>query len=323
VRQQQTVMKPIRKLAIIGQGLIGSSITRAVSERDMANEITITDTSAKVRKRLLELGLGRAKVVENNAEAVIDADLVIGCVPVGAYGKLAASIASSLKPGAILSDVGSVKMSVVEDTLPHLPPNVHFIPAHPLAGTELSGPDAGLPRLFVNRWCILTPPEGSDEAAIEQVRQFWERLGSRAEIMSPLRHDYALAITSHLPHLVAFSIFHTALAQEEKTDSPIIQFSAGAFKDFTRIASSNPGMWRDIFLKNKKPILHMFKNFIADMEDCAAAIENEDGEKLEAMFSKSRLTRRKVIEREHISAQPERSNDDLRDTLFRPYSSGE
>ena len=311
----------IGKLAIIGQGLIGSSITRGVFERRLASEVTVTDASEKVRKRLLELGLGHAKVVASSTEAVRDADLVIGCVPVAAYGGLAAEIASHLKPGAILSDVGSVKESVVGETLPHVPKGIHFIPAHPLAGTEFSGPDAGKPKLFVNRWCILTPTERCDDHALQILKSFWEGLGSQVEIMSPRRHDYALAITSHLPHLVAFSIFHTALAQEQKSGSPVIRFSAGAFKDFTRIASSNPEMWRDIFLKNKKPILEMFRSLITDMEEIAGAIEADDGERLVSMIAQSRQTRRKEIEKEHISLRPEEDQGELEDTIFRPYSS--
>jgi len=314
-------VKPVQKLAIIGQGLIGSSITRAVYERKLAAEVRITDNSPRVRKRLLELGLGHAKVVESASEAVSDADLIIGCVPVGAYEQLARSIASHMKPGAIFSDVGSVKASVVEDVLPLLPEGVHFVPAHPLAGTEYSGPDAGLPRLFANRWCILTPPDGTDPEAVELVKLFWEGLGSKVEVMAPLRHDYALAVTSHLPHLVAFSIFHTALALEKKTDAPVIQFSAGTFKDFTRVASSNPEMWRDIFLKNKTPILDMLKNLIADMEGCAEAIEAGDGEKLVAMFSESRTTRRRVIEKELTTLLPDETDRQVIDSLVRPYSS--
>jgi len=317
-------MAPIvQKLAILGQGLIGSSITRAVFERNLASEVSITDASPKVRKRLLELGLGRAKVVETNEEAVHDADLVIGCVPVGVYADLIKEIAPHLKQGAIVSDVGSVKQSIIKDSAPFLPSNIHFIPAHPLAGTEHSGPDAGLPKLFANRWCILTPVDGTPKEPIDIVEKFWEGLGSKVEVMTPQRHDEALAITSHLPHLVAFSIFHTALAQEERTSSPVIQFSAGAFKDFTRIASSNPTMWRDIFLKNKEPILSEFKKLISDMEDLASAIENDEGEKLVELISKSRLTRRKVIEKEHISLQPEKPSEPFEDTIFRPYSSGD
>jgi cyclohexadieny/prephenate dehydrogenase len=311
----------VEKLAIIGQGLIGSSITRAVFERKLAKEVTITDASPSVRKRLLELGLGAAKVVDSNEEAVADADLIIACIPVGIYGLVAEQIAPHLKQGAILSDVGSVKTSIIQESLPFLPEHVHFIPAHPLAGTEFSGPDAGLPKLFVNRWCIVTPPEGSDQNAVATVQALWEGMGSKVEIMTPDRHDQALAITSHLPHLVAFSIFHTALAQEERTKSPVIQFSAGAFKDFTRIASSNPIMWRDIFLKNKGPILDVFRRFIADMESCADAIEKGDGEKLETLMTKSRLTRRRVIEKEHISLLPDEQLEKLEETLFRPYSS--
>ena len=311
----------VEKLAILGQGLIGSSITRAVFERNLAKQVTITDASPKVRKRLLELGLGSAKVVDSNEEAVADADLVIACVPVGIYGLVAEQIGPHLKQGAILSDVGSVKTSIISDTAPFLPNHIHFIPAHPLAGTEFSGPDAGLPKLFVNRWCIVTPPEGSDKNAVSTVQALWEGMGSKVEVMSPERHDQALAITSHLPHLVAFSIFHTALAQEERTQSPVIQFSAGAFKDFTRIASSNPIMWRDIFLKNKGPILVVFRRFIADMESCADAIEKGDGEKLETLMTKSRLTRRRVIDKEHISLLPDEMDQRLEETLFRPYSS--
>ena len=313
----------IGRLAIIGQGLIGSSITRAVYERKLARETVITDADPKVRKRLLELGLGEARVVDTATEAADGADMVIGCVPVRAYGEVVAEIAPVLKPGAILSDVGSVKQGIVEECLPLVPDGVHFVPAHPLAGTEFSGPDAGLPRLFADRWCILTPPEGVDEAAIRTAGKFWEAMGSKVEVMSPARHDTALAITSHLPHLAAFSIFHTALAQEEADHSPVIQFSAGAFKDFTRIASSNPVMWRDIFLMNREPVLKALRNFIADMEACAKAIETGDGDTLEKLFSVSRSTRRKVIEKEHISQQPKKPKGALKDTLFRPYSQGD
>ncbi|MCB1421492.1 MAG: prephenate dehydrogenase/arogenate dehydrogenase family protein [Nitratireductor sp.] len=313
----------IGRLAIIGQGLIGSSITRAVYERKLARETVITDADPKVRKRLLELGLGEARVVDTASEAADGADMVIGCVPVRAYGEVVSEIASVLKPGAILSDVGSVKQGIVEECLPLIPDGVHFVPAHPLAGTEFSGPDAGLPRLFADRWCILTPPEGVDQTAIKTASKFWEGMGSKVEVMSPARHDTALAITSHLPHLAAFSIFHTALAQEEADHSPVIQFSAGAFKDFTRIASSNPVMWRDIFLMNREPVLKALRNFIADMEACARAIEAGDGDTLENLFSVSRSTRRKVIEKEHISQQPKKPKGELKDTLFRPYSQGD
>lgn len=314
--------KPVvRHLAIIGQGLIGSSITRAVYERRLAREVTITDASPKVRKRLLELGLGQARVVATSAEAVKDADLVIVCIPVASFVDAVRELAPHMKPGAILSDVGSVKETMVEEALPLIPGGVHFVPAHPLAGTEFSGPDAGLPRLFVNRWAILTPPEGTDTEAVETLRAFWEGLGSQVEVMTPLRHDQALAITSHLPHLIAFSIFHTGLHMEEETGSPVIQFSAGAFRDFTRVAASNPVMWRDIFLKNKDAVLDVFKRFEADIGECVKAIEEGDGEALEQMFTTSRRTRRKVIDTDHISLRDNRPSEDLADTILRPYAS--
>lgn len=315
--------KLFEKIAIIGQGLIGSSLTRAIYEKKLSNNISITDSSNKVRKRLLELGLGAAKVVNTNGEAVKDADLVIACVPVGLFSDLTKEIAPFLKSGAILSDVGSVKKSILEDVTPHLPEDIHLVPAHPLAGAETSGPDAGLPKLFANRWCILTPDELTDKSAIKSVTKFWEALGSKVEIMSAERHDQVLAVTSHLPQLIAYSIFHTALAQEEKSGLPVIQFSAGGFKDFTRIASSNPTLWRDIFIKNKNAMLEIFEHFKTDAEACIEAIREEDGEKLEALFSKSRITRRRVIDKEHISLLPDEPDNEIADTLFRPYASGD
>ncbi len=311
----------IRKLAIIGQGLIGSSITRAVYERQAAGEVSVTDASDKVRARVVELGLVQAKVVSTAGEAVRDADLVIICVPVGQIAAVSRQIAPNLKSGAIVSDVGSVKASVVADMSANLPDGVHVVGAHPLAGTEFSGPDAGLPKLFVNRWCILTPAPDCDPVALEVIRRFWEALGSQAEIMTPLRHDEVLSMTSHLPHLIAFSIFHTALRDEERTGSEVIKFSAGSFRDFTRIASSNPVMWRDIFLTNREPILNALRELLSDVEACASAIEAGDGATLEAMFSTSRTTRRRVIEKEHISLKPEKPSEQQPRFLARPYAS--
>ncbi|GIL01489.1 MAG: cyclohexadienyl dehydrogenase [Alphaproteobacteria bacterium] len=311
----------VGKLAIIGQGLIGSSITRAVYERRLVANVAVTDASKKVRKRVIELGLGHARVVHGSAEAVADADLVIVCVPVGQTASVITEICPHLKPGAIVSDVGSVKAEVVADVRPHLPDNVHLVPAHPLAGTEFSGPDAGMPRLFVKRWCILTPEKDCDPQAVALVRRFWEGLGSTVEVMSPKRHDYVLAYTSHLPHLVAFSIFQTALRYEEMSEAEVIKFSAGGFRDFTRIASSNPTMWRDIFLKNREPVLAVLRMFVGDLERLAEAIDDGDGEKLERLFSLSRSTRRKVIEKEHISVQPSEEEKQVEYPLARPYSS--
>lgn len=309
----------VNRLAVIGQGLIGSSITRAVSANKVAREVAVTDASPKVRKTVAELGLGIAKVVETSIEAVRDADLVIACVPVGQYGALAKEIGPHLKPGAILSDVGSVKGAVVRDMLPHLPKGVHLVPAHPLAGTEHSGPEAGLADLFENRWCIVTPLEGAGEDAVETVRQFWKVLGAEVETMPVTHHDEALAITSHLPHLIAFAIFHTGLRLEETSQAEVMKYSAGGFRDFTRIASSNPTMWRDIFLNNKEAVLGVLQQFNADLSALAKAIEENDGEMLIDALSKSRLTRRKVIEKEHISVTAAKREHEDTFPIVRPY----
>jgi cyclohexadieny/prephenate dehydrogenase len=309
----------VNRLAVLGQGLIGSSITRAVSASGIARELVVTDVSPKVRRTVAQLGLGIAKVVETGAEAVEGADLVVACVPVGQYGALAREIGPHLKPGAILSDVGSVKGAVVRDVLPHLPAGVHLVPAHPLAGTEHSGPESGLADLFENRWCIVTPLDGANAAAVETVRAFWKALGSEVESMSVEQHDHVLAITSHLPHLIAFAIFHTGLRHEETSSSEVMKYSAGGFRDFTRIASSNPTMWRDIFLNNKEAVLKVLQQFNADLATLAKAIEEGDAQKLVDDLSKSRLTRRKVIEKEHISVTaPKRDQPDAL-PLARPY----
>jgi cyclohexadieny/prephenate dehydrogenase len=307
-----------RRLAIIGQGLIGSSIARGVYAHGIPGEVVVTDSSPRVRARVKELGIGAARIVDSNREAVEGADLVIACVPVGAYGQLAQDIGRYLQPGCVLSDVGSVKGSVVRDMAPHLPAHAHFIPGHPLAGTERSGPDSGLADLFENRWCILTPPDGADAAAVERLRAFWSALGSQVEVMSIEHHDYVLAITSHLPHLIAFTIFHTAIHREQSTNTEVIKYSAGGFKDFTRIASSNPTMWRDIFLNNREAVLGVLKEFNKDLAALADAIERGDAEKLVEELSKSRLMRRKVIEKEHISLAPRKLSSDK--TLAPPYA---
>ncbi|MBY0530897.1 MAG: prephenate dehydrogenase/arogenate dehydrogenase family protein [Xanthobacteraceae bacterium] len=309
----------VNRLAIIGQGLIGSSITRAVSANKIARELAVTDNSAKVRKTVAELGLGIAKVVETSAEAVRNADLVVACVPVGQYGALAKEIGPHLKAGAILSDVGSVKGAVVRDMLPHLPKGVHLVPAHPLAGTEHSGPESGLADLFENRWCIVTPLENAYTGAVSTVTKFWKAMGSEVEVMPVSHHDETLAITSHLPHLIAFAIFHTGLKHEEASNSEVMKYSAGGFRDFTRIASSNPTMWRDIFLNNKEAVLGVLKQFNADLSDLAKAIEEGNGDKLVDALSKSRLTRRKVIEKEHISVTAQKREREDAFPIVRPY----
>jgi cyclohexadieny/prephenate dehydrogenase len=283
------------RLAIIGPGLIGSSIMRAARVHGAVREIVATARSAKTRARVVELGLAD-KVVETNAEAVEGADLVIVCVPVGVCGAVAKEIGPHLKAGATVSDVGSVKGSIVRDMGPHLAKTVHFVPAHPVAGTEHSGPDAGFAELFENRWCILTPPEGTDPQAVEKLAAFWRQLGANVETMTPEHHDLVLAITSHLPHLIAYTIVGTADELETVTRSEVLKFSAGGFRDFTRIAASDPTMWRDIFLANKNAVLEMLGRFNEDISALTKAIRHGDGEALYEHFTRTRAIRRGVIE---------------------------
>jgi cyclohexadieny/prephenate dehydrogenase len=282
-------------LALIGVGLIGSSIARAARAHGAVREIVATARSPKTRKRVAELGIAD-KVVETNAEAVKGADLVIVCIPVGACGAVAKEMGPHLKPGATVSDVGSVKSSIVRDMGAHLPKTVHFVPAHPVAGTEHSGPDAGFAELFEGRWCILTPPEGADAEAVDRLAAFWGLIGAKVEIMSPEHHDLVLAITSHVPHLIAYNIVGTAADMEEVTQSEVIKFSAGGFRDFTRIAASDPVMWRDVFLNNKEAVLEMLGRFSEDLAALQRMIRWDDGPALEALFTRTRAIRRGIIE---------------------------
>jgi cyclohexadieny/prephenate dehydrogenase len=283
------------RVALIGFGLIGGSIARAVREQKLAKEIVTTARSAKTRARVAELGIVD-RVVDTNLEAIDGADLVILCIPVGACGAVAAEIGGHLKQGAIISDVGSVKAAVVKEMAPHLPSHVHFVPAHPVAGTEHSGPDSGFAELFVNRWCILTPPEGTDAKAVEKLRAFWVALGAKVEIMTPEHHDLVLAITSHLPHLIAYTIVGTADELAQVTSSEVIKFSAGGFRDFTRIAASDPTMWRDVFLANKEAVLEMLGTFNEDLSKLTRAIRRGDGDALFEHFSRTRAIRRGIVE---------------------------
>jgi cyclohexadieny/prephenate dehydrogenase len=282
-------------LAIIGPGLIGSSIMRAARPKGAVRRIVASARSPETRKRVVELGIADA-VVESNEQAVEGADLVIVCVPVGVCGAVAKEIGAHLKAGAIVSDVGSVKGSVVRDMGPHLPKSVHFVPAHPVAGTEHSGPDAGFAELFEDRWCILTPPEGTDPEAVEKLAAFWRLLGANVERMSPDHHDLVLAITSHLPHLIAYTIVGTADELQTVTRSEVLKFSAGGFRDFTRIAASDPVMWRDIFLANKDGVLEMLGRFNEDVAALTKAIRKGDGEALYEHFTRTRAIRRGIIE---------------------------
>jgi cyclohexadieny/prephenate dehydrogenase len=295
---------PFKRIALIGFGLIGGSIARAAREQGLAGEIVATAHSAKSRARVAELGIAD-RVVETNAQAAEGADLVILCIPVGACGPVAQEIAGYLKPGAIVSDVGSVKGAVVRDMAPHLPAGVHFVPAHPVAGTEHSGPDSGFAELFINRWCILTPPEGTDADAVERLRAFWAALGAKVEIMTPDHHDLVLAITSHLPHLIAYTIVGTADELGQVTSSEVMKFSAGGFRDFTRIAASDPIMWRDVFLANKDAVLEMLGTFNEDLSKLTRAIRRGDGEALFEHFNRTRAIRRGIVEIGQDSAAPD------------------
>jgi cyclohexadieny/prephenate dehydrogenase len=250
--------------------------------------------------------LGIADVATTDAAAAAEgADLVIICVPVGANGAVAEAIAGSLKPGAILSDVGSVKGAVVRAVGPHVPAGVHFVPAHPVAGTEHSGPDAGFAALFAGRWCILTPPEGGDAAAVQRLSAFWEAMGSKVEVMTPEHHDLVLAVTSHIPHLIAYNIVGTADDLETVTKSEVIKFSAGGFRDFTRIAASDPTMWRDVFLHNREAVLEVLGRFQEDLFSLQRAIRWGEGDKLFDLFSRTRAIRRGIIQMGQETPEPD------------------
>lgn len=292
------------RIALIGIGLIGSSLAHVIRKKKLAGEITGYARSEVTRAKALELGLVD-QIYTTAADAVAGADLVILCSPVGTYGELAAEIAPVLKPGAILTDVGSVKGAVVKDMLPHVPAGVHFIPGHPIAGTEQSGPESGFAELFINRWCILTPLPESDSAAVERLADFWRACGSNVEMMTPEHHDLVLAITSHLPHLIAYNIVSTAADLEEVTSSEVIKYSAGGFRDFTRIAASDPTMWRDVFLNNKDAVLEMLGRFSEDLSVLQRAIRWGDGETLFNLFSRSRQIRRGIIAAGQDTAAPD------------------
>lgn len=283
-----------RRLAIVGMGLIGSSIARAARRQNLAGSVVAADRDEAVCARVRDLGIADA-VTADAAEAARGADCVILCVPVGACGAVAKAIAPALEPGAIVSDVGSVKGAVMAQVEPHLPKGVQFVPAHPVAGTEDSGPEAGFATLFAGRWAILTPAYGTDPQAVEAVRALWEGMGSAVEIMSAPHHDLVLAITSHVPHLIAYNIVGTAADLERVTRSEVIKFSAGGFRDFTRIAASDPTMWRDVFLNNKEAVLEMLQRFNEDLSALARAIRWDDGEALYELFTRTRAIRRGIV----------------------------
>jgi cyclohexadieny/prephenate dehydrogenase len=296
--------KPVQRLALIGIGLIGSSIARAARKTGAAREIVVQSRRPETVAKAEELGLGD-RYTTSAAEAVDGADLVILSIPVGACGDVAIEISSRLQRGAIVSDVGSVKASVIRQMQPHIPGHAHFVPAHPVAGTEHSGPEAGFAELFQNRWCILTPPPGTDPEAVRRVSEFWEALGANVEVLAADHHDLVLAITSHVPHLIAYNIVGTAAHLEEVTQSEVMKFAAGGFRDFTRIAASDPTMWRDVFLHNKDAVLEMLGRFSEDLTALQRAIRFGDGPALFDLFTRTRAIRRGIIEAGQETAAPD------------------
>ncbi|SFP56141.1 prephenate/arogenate dehydrogenase family protein [Sphingomonas rubra] len=287
-------MLPFARVAIIGLGLIGSSIARGVRQTMPTVRLTGHDADPAVRAAAVTLDLVD-DVADHPGAAVIDADLVILCVPVGAIGEAAAALAADLPADAIVSDVGSCKTEVARALAAALP-DAMIVPAHPVAGTERSGPEAGFATLFQRRWCILTPPADADPAVVERVAEFWRRLGAAVEVMTPEHHDRVLAVTSHLPHLIAYSIVGTASDLEAVTESEVIKYSAGGFRDFTRIAASDPTMWRDVFLHNREAVLEMLGRFSEDLASLQRAIRWGDGDVLFDLFTRTRAVRRSIVE---------------------------
>ena len=296
-------MLPFARVTVIGLGLIGSSVARAVRAAMPTVRLTGHDADPAVRAQAVALQLCD-DVTDTAGAAVIDADLVILCVPVGAMGEVAVAIRDDLPADAIVSDVGSCKAAVA-DALRAALPGATIVPAHPVAGTEQSGPAAGFATLFHRRWCILTPPPGTPESALEQVAAFWQRLGADVERMTPEHHDRVLAVTSHLPHLIAYTIVGTASDLEQVTESEVIKYSAGGFRDFTRIAASDPTMWRDVFLTNREAVLEMLQRFSEDLTALQRAIRVGDGEQLFDQFTRTRAIRRSIVDQGQDDAAPD------------------
>ena len=292
-----TMTEPLfQRLALIGVGLIGSSVARIAMQRgDLAGEIVATASTQRTRDRVEALQIVH-RVEPTAARAVAGADCVMLCAPVGAYEAIAREISPHLEPGAVLTDVGSTKMSVIRDVGPIIPSNVHFVPAHPVAGTEYSGPDAGFTTLFEGRWTLLTPLPGADKGAVERVSEFWRRCGAMVEQMEPAHHDRVLAVVSHLPHLIAFTICGTADDLEDESRREVLQFAASGFRDLTRIAASDPVMWRDIFLNNREALLEMLARFTEDAQAMARAVRWGDAAYIEDKIMRGRKIRRSLIE---------------------------
>jgi len=283
-----------KKVCIIGCGLIGSSLARAIKKNNLAEKIVSANRSDATNRKVIEL-----KIVDDSStdtkKMADGSDLVVIATPLSSYEDVVSKIKNSLKTGVILTDVGSVKESIISLVEKNIPENISWIPSHPIAGTEESGPAAGFSELFQNRWCILTPSKKAKKKDINLLQTFWEKVGSKVDIMEAKQHDYILSITSHIPHLIAYNIVNTSLNIQDEKESAIVKYSAGGLRDFTRIAASNPIMWRDVFIQNKKNTSEMIDKFIENLEDLKKAIQNEDGKKLEQIFSKTKKIRKDII----------------------------
>jgi len=293
-----------KKICIIGCGLIGSSLARAIKKYNLSEKIVSSNRSDIVNKKVLGL-----KIVDDSSsdtqKMAKDSDLIIIATPLSSYENVILKIKNSLKNGMILTDVGSVKERVISLVEKAIPKDVSWIPSHPIAGTEESGPEAGFSELFKNRWCILTPSKKAKGKDIDTLKSFWKKIGSKVDIMDAKQHDYILSITSHIPHLVAYNIVNTSINIQEEKQSAIIKYSAGGLRDFTRIAASNPIMWRDIFIQNKTNTSREIEKFIANLEDLKNAIENEDGKKLEEIFIKTKKIRKEIIKAGQDVSKPD------------------
>ena len=293
-----------KKVCIIGCGLIGSSIARAIRKNRLSSKIVSSNRSDIINKKVIKL-----RIVDDSSsdtkKMVKDSDLIIICIPLSSYEDVISKIKNSLKNGAILTDVGSVKNKIIYSVEKNIPKNISWISSHPIAGTEESGPDSGFSELFKNRWCILTPSNQAKDKDIKLLETFWKKIGSKVDIMDAKQHDYILAITSHIPHLIAYNIVNTTLNIKKKKEYDIIKYSAGGLRDFTRIAASNPIMWRDIFIQNKKNTSKMIDKFINNLKDLKKAIKNKDGKKLEKIFTKTKRIRQKIVKAGQDISEPD------------------
>ena len=284
-----------KKICIIGCGLIGSSLARAIKKNNLSEKIVSSNRSESINKKVIELNIVQDSSSDTKKMAT-NSDLIIIATPLSSYEDVILKIKDTLKSGTILTDVGSVKENIMSLVEKNLPKNVSWIPSHPIAGTEESGPEAGFSDLFKNRWCILTPSKNAQNKDINLLKIFWEKLGSKVDVMKAKQHDYILSITSHIPHLIAYNVVNTSLNIQDEKKSNIVKYSAGGLRDFTRIAASNPIMWRDIFIQNKNNTTKMIDKFIENLEDIKKAISSEDSDKLEKIFTKTKTIRKDIVE---------------------------